>query len=144
MIRRPPRSTPTYPLFPYTTLVRSPNQPTQYPGQPIPFFRHPSLNESSGARRTTSSMLISLQGTFTLYSPPPAINLSFSTVILETTICRTINPKTPVDIATAVSDGLPSDCTAKKNIITEINTISEADDRSEERRVGKECVSTCR
>src|SRR3546814_4076181 len=85
MIRRPPRSTPTYPLFPYTTLVRSPNQPTQYPGQPIPFFRHPSLNESSGARRTTSSMLISLQGTFTLYSPPPAINLSFSTVILETT-----------------------------------------------------------
>src|SRR3546814_16882735 len=73
-------------------------------------------------------MLISLQGTFTLYSPPPAINLSFSTVILETTICRTINPKTPVDIATAVSDGLPSDCTAKKNIITEINTISAADD----------------
>src|SRR3546814_13780575 len=69
-------------------------------------------------------MLISLQGTFTLYSPPPAINLSFSTVILETTICSTINPKTPVDIATAVSDGLPSDCTSKKNIITEINTIS--------------------
>src|SRR3546814_17720088 len=96
-------------------------------------------------------MLISLQGTFTLYSPPPAINLSFSTVILETTICRTINPKTPVDIATAVSDGLPSDCTAKHNIIKEINTTSAADDfqlnqriekaledyRSEERRVGK-------
>src|SRR3546814_15821617 len=92
MIRRPPRSTRTDTLFPYTTLFRSPG------------LRDPAGGIIGGTNMITMHLSRMLGGDI-LFGLMSAV--AFSTIL-------------------AVVAGL---------------TISI---RSEERRVGKECVSTCR
>src|SRR3546814_14796969 len=96
MIRRPPRSTRTYTLFPYTTL-----------------FRSKSFTDACTTSHPLGSVIVHGTGDLTtpyngfplgLSLPIPAIHQTFNTL-----------------------DG-----------------CNGADARSEERRVGKECVSTCR
>src|SRR3546814_2704425 len=48
MIRRPPRSTRTDTLFPYTTLFRS--HPGHHPGAPVPEARDVQLHRPGGCR----------------------------------------------------------------------------------------------
>src|SRR3546814_10054080 len=68
MIRRPPRSTRTDTLFPYTTLVRSASVSRQAPREPVPLnFRrttgsaadkHPTRHRSARARNQPVSLLL--------------------------------------------------------------------------------------
>src|SRR3546814_17832984 len=106
MIRRPPRSTLTDTLFPYTTLFRSlrrlRNQPVGGRGQI-------SISAGLGPPHTPAKLVKLRQ--------PKAV--------------RPMNDKRigAWNIKPALHDGR-----GKQHIIA----------RSEERRVGKECVSTCR
>src|SRR3546814_18550093 len=96
MIRRPPRSTRTDTLFPYTTLFRSDNS-----------------GEFVGLINTIGA--------------PPAVTQGD---------CRlSVEPGAP--LALRVTDQANASLVA-------LATINFLVDRSEERRVGKECVSTCR
>src|SRR3546814_19037323 len=103
MIRRPPRSTRTDTLFPYTTLFRSPAPPVN----PAPV--HKPIAEKQSENRPTSPVPAGSQKWFVQVG-------GFA------------------DIANArrVQAGLQG--LGPPNVLA----------RSEERRVGKECVSTCR
>src|SRR3546814_18723337 len=100
MIRRPPRSTRTDTLFPYTTLFRSRRRPGRH-----------ATGESAGARAAGRS-----RGLRVRLLPLPGDQLfqpDLATVLM-------------LDL------GLP------------VVALAVVEPRSEERRVGKECVSTCR
>src|SRR3546814_12562659 len=111
MIRRPPRSTRTDPLFPYTTLFRSVIRTTDVanlsfiPAGPIP----PSPTELLGSPRLVA-VLDELRGNFDIIilDGPPLLGLADAPLI-----------------ASIVG-----------NAVFVV--------RSEERRVGKACVRTCR
>src|SRR3546814_12397656 len=105
MIRRPPRSTRTDTLFPYTTLFRS---------------------ALADGRRCPSQRLSALNGAVHLRGIPvgPMLGLTRRPILVEDRICvpvlgpfRVSPHEGPVGLKVS---------------------------RSEERRVGKECVSTCR
>src|SRR3546814_17916675 len=96
MIRRPPRSTRTDTLFPYTTLVRSPQR----------FARPPWVRGDAGHPATRG----------------PG-------VLADRRVARRSPPGDPVS--------RPSDDNRTNAALIVLF-------RSEERRVGKECVSTCR
>src|SRR3546814_14568898 len=114
MIRRPPRSTRTDTLFPYTTLFRS---PCHFPGFvrgrclaaglgiPLPPLNPKSLGE--GRRQRRSAGWRNIDRAFTLPHLP-------------------LRPRHLVGVE-PTPEPAPQDPM-----------------RSEERRVGKECVSTCR
>src|SRR3546814_14156503 len=106
MIRRPPRSTRTDTLFPYTTLFRSQD------------FAETVLKSGSNLVR----------GAFGS-TPPGALAATGGT---------------PVPMI----GGTVQTTTARPDIQDALNRLGEIDEvnilRSEERRVGKECVSTCR
>src|SRR3546814_5913594 len=50
MIRRPPRSTRTVTLFPYTTLCRSPLYPVRHDGLPVPAAARDHVDQRLGQR----------------------------------------------------------------------------------------------
>src|SRR3546814_20366398 len=99
MIRRPPRSTRTDTLFPYTTLFRSEPQDRKE--------RSVSRKAGTGLRRG--------------FSP-------------NHKLWRTAMPKP--DVSPSLANSLHHHSPGLGS--------SQVDTRSEERRVGKECVSTCR
>src|SRR3546814_18269168 len=115
MQRRPPRSTRTDPLFPYTTLFRSPLSGA--PGFPV------ALN---------------------LLREAPFVDLGRAVVDTESANLaehllddRLVgDPRAAHHLDAAVGD--PHQCFGHCDL------GHRAFDRSEERRVGKECVSTCR
>src|SRR3546814_18353311 len=104
MIRRPPRSTRTDTLFPYTTLFRSER-----------IERRCSRERDRGRKRTYQRTdLIARIGTRCVDGKPVG----------------NITPRRQRQVLALVAD-------TQREPVTE-------DERSEERRVGKECVSTCR
>src|SRR3546814_15072528 len=113
MIRRPPRSTRTDTLFPYTTLFRSYHERPAGNGRGCcDVHRDPA-----SVRRSGLSDMFGIAGFWKyrpIWTPDPAES---SGEWLETTL----------------GHGHP----ARSSDIFVL-------DRSEERRVGKECVSTCR
>src|SRR3546814_14222625 len=109
MIRRPPRSTRTDTLFPYTTRVRSSIGPGGYY----------LVKQNDGAGGTQDLPTPDAVGTISMSGSSGKVALSESTAALGGS-CPTGN-------ADFVGYG-SANCS----------------ERSEERRVGKECVSTCR
>src|SRR3546814_12407703 len=103
MIRRPPRSTRTDTLFPYTTLFRSPSGNLRV-GPPV------RQGQAFIMRDGTSTRLL------------PFCSLRFA--VMPTAV--KIGKQNAAEI-----------CLSIQSIFPDVN-------RSEERRVGKECVSTCR
>src|SRR3546814_20583914 len=112
MIRRPPRSTRTDTLFPYTTLFRSKPWPAGLKGSELYVF-------ADGGEVWTASRFFGLlpRQNYELASAGGGVRLNFK-------------GKTLVGLEAARTLTLPYAGTTR--------------DRSEERRVGKECVSTCR
>src|SRR3546814_14506075 len=108
MIRRPPRSTRTYPLFPYTTLFRSGRRlkPAPPKGGPQPCEQRPEQDDIDRVHRLEHGRR---------------------------------NP-CPVDVA------IGEQVERRPGLLEQRpeQDRSENEERSEERRVGKECVSTCR
>src|SRR3546814_20073461 len=99
MIRRPPRSTRTDTLFPYTTLFRSSSN--------IPEIKEDNMPDS------TKNPI---------------------SILLRAPVTMKIGP-------------VPADLTSSDQIMSfGLNNFARilSEKRSEERRVGKECVSTCR
>src|SRR3546814_15656612 len=110
MIRRPPRSTRTYTLFPYTTLFRS---------------------------RTAAGWINGLIGVMIFSGSLPATRVAvmqFDPVFL--TVARAA-------IAGALALCLLLAAKEKRPAHRDVASLVVVA-RSEERRVGKECVSTCR
>src|SRR3546814_11502592 len=105
MIRRPPRSTRTYTLFPYTTLFRS-------------TFRVPQLAGRIDRNLSGIGFLRTILLCVVVGSAATLVAMTFGLVIALF-----------LGLALAMMTFPP------------VNT---ALSRSEERRVGKECVSTCR
>src|SRR3546814_12855166 len=97
MIRRPPRSTRTDTLFPYTTLFRSPSRLRQrVAAEAARIMRESGITDAASARQRAATRL-----------------------------------------AASAPHDLPE--------LDEIHAVLHSEQRrSEERRVGKECVSTCR
>src|SRR3546814_14175842 len=114
MIRRPHSSTRTDKLFPYTTLCRSKT-----------YLAKAGLVETTrrGHFRTTP------RGHEVLIAAPDRINNRFLARFEE---------------FRAFTDRGASSATEEANRIDVASDTAEATPRSEERRVGKECVSTCR
>src|SRR3546814_15910874 len=116
MIRRPPRSTRTDTLFPYTTLFRSELTRTD-------------VAQSESRLSSATADRIGAEGNLT------ASRAAFESVVgiypgeLE-------QPPLPT--------GLPESREAIVAIAESANPNVLASNRSEERRVGKACVSTCR
>src|SRR3546814_16092151 len=126
MIRRPPRSTRTDTLFPYTTLFRSPLLPpltgVSAADQRLPFT---SERERSIARLWSRSALP--------WSAPWSA-IAFHSALVWQTRRDMIDPVAPSRLQTIFSQsGLSAD-----------DLSGPMAKRSEERRVGQECVCTCR
>src|SRR3546814_14262558 len=105
MIRRPPRSTRTDTLFPYTTLFRSDKLNTIDGDVVEAVIADMAHDEEEASRPATTAP----------------------------------SSREPAPAAMAVSSAEQIEQAAD-----EVENRNKADDRSEERRVGKECVSTCR
>src|SRR3546814_13986656 len=67
MIRRPPRSKRTDPLFPYTTLFRSCGMPEAYGGPGADFFYNIILSEEGGYGIGSASLGIFMQSDIVAY-----------------------------------------------------------------------------
>src|SRR3546814_13933278 len=115
MIRRPPRSTRTDTLFPYTTLFRSPLRPHQ--AQP----HGPAMTLDRDATPTR----------------PPRTTLAETTLAGTTLAGTTPTGTTPTRGTTNWTGVLFGFLLASLAAFPQFK-------RSEERRVGKECVSTSR
>src|SRR3546814_17729270 len=114
MMRRPPRSTRTYTLFPYTTLFRSPYTITiQRDGY------QPTVQENVFLRIASDAQQVNAE----LHSTATKLEA------VEVVAGR------PDDVFGTGKMGAASTITREQ-----ISGFA----RSEERRVGKECVSTCR
>src|SRR3546814_13886571 len=122
MIRRPPRSTRTDTLFPYTTLFRSGDHAAGDKNEP----RHGRKDLLNG------------RGTAQAVESHPAENISAGR------FCR--RPKPPVISWRAVPAPEPERLPVLplRRLLPPADRRLRARARSEERRVGKECVSTCR
>src|SRR3546814_13356835 len=123
MIRRPPRSTRTDTLFPYPTLFRSgapKNAPTQ---KPILRDQHP---------RPPGSAIVHFEGDFARF------------LIYRGDKAKAIaaTPRQMARINFASARTSPTWSAPLRVILP--RTTTRLLGRSEERRVGKECVSTCR
>src|SRR3546814_16692805 len=116
MIRRPPRSTRTDTLFPYTTLFRSTVSKTD-------------------ARQAQDTE----QRTEEIYSEPKGSSCGVSARERKPDPFPCPDGVDPIDW-----DGLKSNRKAKRASLSEGAHRQIVNKRSEERRVGKECVSTCR
>src|SRR3546814_19808079 len=120
MIRRPPRSTRTDTLFPYTTLFRS--------GFPVFRFDRRGVGDSEGEN-----------GGF--LSSGPDIAEAVAAFLRASPGLRRIVALGNCDAATALA--LFHDVEELAALLLANPWVVESD-RSEARRVGKECVSTCR
>src|SRR3546814_13184997 len=111
MIRRPPRSTRTDTLFPYTTLFRSPEAPD------------PAQTAQAQAK----------------YNQDTAVTQQLVNMVNQQNPWGSVNYDQTGTTGYTNADGkwvsIPS--------FTQTTTYT-PEQRSEERRVGKECVSTCR
>src|SRR3546814_19870433 len=116
MIRRPPRSTRTDTLFPYTTLFRSPIDRFPHPRRKPPLSAQPPLS--------FQDLILTLQHYWSergcVVLQPYDLEMGAGTFHPATTL-RALGPN-PWKAA----------------------YVQPSRRRSEERRVGKECVSTCR
>src|SRR3546814_21119044 len=121
MIRRPPRSTRTDTLFPYTALFRSPRR-----GQP------PLVVDMSLSKVARGKVNVALQKG----EPIPE----------GWALDRDGNPTTDPQAAMG-GTMVPMGDAKGAQLVMMVEILSAAltaSNRSEERRVGKECVSTCR
>src|SRR3546814_15948216 len=116
MKRLPPRSTRTDPLFPYT-----------------PLFRSLSASNPNAASRLPCRLRFSSLLSTKLTTSPSASPASY--VIWQKLRWSCFNVR---------FDRNPLETTMNCKSAREHNTAREDEHRSEERRVGKECVSTCR
>src|SRR3546814_12489302 len=132
MIRRPPRSTRTDTLFPYTTLFRS----------VLPWM----ISSTSADFRRAVQRLISSSIT-------ALIDVSFARLHLSRFSLGHYRHGDSVAAirAAPASRLLPADTTMhprdtprRRLWVTPSDAVARRYHRSEERRVGKECVSTCR
>src|SRR3546814_15165107 len=121
MIRRPPRSTRTDTLFPYTTLFRSPSTRDE----PMAGLRE---RQKAGRRR---SILAAAQDLFTRdgFDQTPIEAIAEQAEVAAGTVYNHFQSKGDLLLALVAQDGA--------------EVRANGCDRSEERRVGKECVSTC-
>src|SRR3546814_14874264 len=134
MIRRPPRSTRTDTLFPYTTLFRSdPNEPQDlYPRD----FIHPLVKPDAyfGAEE--------LFGREELQGEDADVDSGFNMIrIVDQKEVSGLRPA-PKQAAVFSFEMTHSISKAIRYFI--LATSARHVRRSDERRVGKECVSTCR
>src|SRR3546814_17960757 len=127
MIRRPPRSTRTDTLFPYTTLFRSP------PAQRQPFIE--ALSAMTDPADSQVRIVIAVRADFyaaCAQEPWLAERFTDNQVL--------VGPMSPAELRRAITEpARRAGLYLERNLVDAI--IDEA--RSEERRVGKECVSTC-
>src|SRR3546814_11483985 len=120
MIRRPPRSTRTDTLFPYTTLFRS-SLGADRQGERI------MAETNSGAAAAIESL-------------DPRIRYTLHDGVATITIAQ---PEKRNAVAPPMWDALPAHftrCSSDPEVRAVIFTV----ERSEESRGGKECVGTCR
>src|SRR3546814_12022490 len=110
MIRRPPRSTRTDTLFPYTTLFRSQG-------------RREGDRQSLGPQARSSRGKVNAMTRVALYARYSSDNQREASVEDQLRLCRQH---------------------AEREGWTVVESYHDRAIRSEERRVGKECVSTCR
>src|SRR3546814_12814080 len=125
MIRRPPRSTRTDTLFPYTTLFRSRAEPCEGVDAAIVVREEGKLGADIGAGI--------------------ALGAAAAVVAIE---LRGVAPMAEEELALAerrldLADGERAVAVAQPDRGAR-GMVGVAGDRSEERRVGKECVSTFR
>src|SRR3546814_11809143 len=143
MIRRPPRSTRTYTLFPYTTLFRSEffdyacgyckaSLPdidrllSEDKGLKVVYRELPILSDESG-QAAKASLYAAKQGKYGRFHRALYGAEQLSKESIE---------------AAAKQEGLDPATVKAAQSASDIN--AETDNRSEKRRVGKRCVRTCR
>src|SRR3546814_11088574 len=119
MIRRPPRSTRTDTLFPYTTLFRSRLPDCRYADPPLPIWSVRAESAASMERSPVASNLPVLLSCSLIdaESAPPDCNVPLLVTLAALRVTRP-GPSDPISVPLLM--------------------------RSEERRVGQGCVSTCR
>src|SRR3546814_17208533 len=125
MIRAPTRSTRTDPLFPYTTSCRSAGCGLFWSACWLPYGRRACRHHRSGVSQ-----------------PGKAVHqMSYKLLTFDTSI----GPRVGVLFGDRVysAEKLSSN-PAYQSMLGILEDWDAADARSEERRVGKECVSTCR
>src|SRR3546814_14835404 len=127
MLRRPPRSTRTDTLFPYTTLFRSLDEADDDLA---------SLREDD-PRRSWILLLAGWLGTFVAFGGIVLwLHLSAESTLAE---LQAMQPRATVSVSASATQGLPPAASVSSDPPPDGQT-----DRSEERRVGKEWFSTCR
>src|SRR3546814_12902813 len=123
MIRRPPRSTRTDTLFPYTTLFRSfPDAPNNIP-ELFPNGYSPHLHIYDEDFQTTAGLRGDLSDTFH-YDLSSSFSRDWAKYRESSVLNASLGPASPTDM--------------------HIGAVTSKEWRSEERRGGKECVRTCR
>src|SRR3546814_12738158 len=123
MIQRPPRSTRTDTLFPYTTLFRSVARDL------VPFFG------AYAVAKAGLEMLVRLYASETEKTTKIRVNL------IDPGVVRTAMRAQGFPGEDPMRHPAPDEIT---DAFVRLAEPSCTDTRSEERRVGKECVSTCR
>src|SRR3546814_12387346 len=132
MIRRPPRATRTDTLVPYTTLFRS--------------IENPALYDTNNVVKTLGlldAMVASGVGTLVFSSTAAVYGVPKTTPIPEDHPQRPINPYGETKLAIERALAWYGKAYGLKWAALRYFNVAGAD-RSEERRGGKECVSTCR
>src|SRR3546814_4662199 len=139
MIRRPPRSTRTDTLFPYTTLFRSaPSTFALWDGSPISCSpARPGQRTDIWHRPLSFAILANLLLTNQLQQSHMPIRGHFLPAASNGDKRHEVRRKLSL-----LARGVQHDGTGIEVQIPHISGTGL--DRSEERRVGKECVSTCR
>src|SRR3546814_19036330 len=129
MIRRPPRSTRTDTLFPYTTLFRSALDATT-----TTLRRKLRERESACVRALLKRYNFSVRD-----FPAHALPLEGERWGMDL-----FHPQALKDVGIHVGKGMAAGAMAGATLDAFTAGLSLGTARSEERRVGKECVSTCR
>src|SRR3546814_14604874 len=120
MIRRPPRSTRTDTLFPYTTLFRSAHDTQGWPTF-VDWPRRDALTHEAMYYRWIQRAWLA------------GLRLMVNNVVENEVLCR-------LESAAIAANDLGHDLSS---VVPDLSKLPNPA-RSEERRVGKECVSTCR
>src|SRR3546814_20342480 len=121
MIRRPPRSTRPYTLFPYTTLFRS----SRFVGMP---GMHGTYEANMAMQNCDVLIAIGARFDDRVIGNPRHFSLTPRKIVHIDIDPSSISKRVRVDVP----------------IVGNVKDVLQEFNRSEERRVGKECVSTCR